>query len=76
MLIILCILALLLTKTLITMSQQIVYTLEIPTWEVFLQKKAEMKALPKNQSKWTQEIYLKSSYLTDAIQEFIKLNTK
>ena len=58
------------------MSQQIVYTLQIPTWEVFLQKKAEINALPKNLSKWDEEIYLKSSYLTDAIQEFIKLNRK
>jgi hypothetical protein len=54
----------------------IVYTDSIPTWEVFLQKKAEMNSLPKNQSKWTEEIYLKSSFLTDAIQEFIKLNKK
>ena len=58
------------------MSQQIVYTLEIPTWEVFLQKKAEMKALPNNLSEWNQDIYLKSADLTDAIEEFIKLNTK
>ena len=52
----------------------IIYTLEIPSWEVFLQKKAELKSLPKIQSKWTQEIYLKSSYLTDTIEEFIKAN--
>ena len=62
------------TKTHIKMSQQIVYTLEIPTWEVFLQKKAEMKALPKNQAKWSEEIYIKSSYLTDSIEKFIKAN--
>ena len=54
----------------------IVYTDSIPTWEVFLQKKAEMNSLPKNQSKWTEEIYLKSSFLTDGMQEFIKLNKK
>lgn len=56
--------------------KSILYTDSIPTWEVFLQKKSEIKSLPKNQSKWTEEIYLKSSFLTDAIQEFIKLNTK
>ena len=50
------------------------YTSSIPSWEVFLQKKAEMNALPKNQNKWSEEIYLKSSFLTDAMQEFIKAN--
>lgn len=56
--------------------KKIIYTLEIPTWKIFLEKKAELNSLPKIQSKWTEEIYLKSSYLTDALKEFIQINKK
>lgn len=56
--------------------KKIIYTLEIPNWNVFLEKKAELNSLPKIQSKWTEEIYLKSSYLTDALKEFIQINKK
>jgi len=56
--------------------KKIIFTKEIPNWKVFQQKKAEMNSLPKNQKEWTMEVYLKSSYLTDAMKEFIQLNKK
>ena len=52
----------------------IIYTESIPNWEIFLQKKSELNSLPKSKNKWNEKTYLKSSYLTDAIEEFIKAN--
>ena len=57
-----------------TIMKTIIYTESIPNWEIFLQKKSELNSLPKSKNKWNEKIYLKSSYLTDAIEEFIKAN--
>ena len=54
--------------------KKIVYTTSIPNWEMFLQEKSQLNSLPKSQNKWNEKTYLKSSYLTDAIEEFIKAN--